>query len=807
MRNRLMLSTALLSLAFTGVARAQKIPAPAAVAPVATADTAATKPLAETKAAAAAKPLAAGNAETFGSLNLGYLGNSVDGDRARLERYRDLRSGVPSSGDFGILADNYKFAFSASNPGYHDQQYVADYNNYGRLKATATWNSIPLNYGFNTLTPWKDQGSNVWTLDPAARLQVQNKVAGVLGIGSTAAQFNQASIFRGLATGFPMQSRRDIMGVGMKYRLTDATRLDLSFSSTRKSGNQPMGASFAFNNGNELPMELDNRTNDVTAAVEWAKPGAGMLRFAWDGSWFKNQFQSLTWDNPLRATDFNNGKAVPLGPFDPSGYSNGNGPAFGRLALPPSNNLNRFSAVGLYKLPAHSTLNGQLSFASMNQNEALIPWTTNTMIANSAVYAAFPGLKTLERPTAEAVVHGVNAQLSYTTQPTEFFGFDMSYRFNDHKDLTPVFDAVEYVRFDAVPEETGGETEHLNVRRNTVETGATFSMPLNSSLKFGYILDDVKRTGRAFSGMRDHTYRVSLDTYSNEYVTLRGIFENTRRVGSGFDQAAITDGGAQPGLRFFDEADMNRDKGTLVLQVTPHEKINFGFLLAAGKDKYNGNGQQFGLLSNSNSSYNFTVGFYPTSAINVGGNYGYEKFSALQKSRNANPFSGVAGAYESWNDSNRDWNLNNDEKVKSAGLYVDLIQALPNTDVRLGYDYSNSDNAFIHSGPRIQEMLTNTALTPGDSKPCAAGLTSCFVMLPDVTNAWHQMKVDVKHMFRPDIGVGFGYAYEKFDVVDFATSDLASGAPRVDPLGAITTGYGNRPYKSNAGMLRVIYMF
>lgn len=779
MRNRLLFATAVLALAFTSVARAQKAPATPDTVPA-----------------------------ISGWFDFGYRGSSVDGDKARWERYRDLRDGLLTKMDVGKETETSALRFSAENIGYHDQQYVADYNNYGKLKVKAMWNSIPLNYAYNTLTPWKDQGGNVWTLDAAARTAVQNKAAGVLGIGTTAANYNQASIYRGLATVFPMQSRRDVMSVDMKYRLTDALGLNLAVSSTKKSGNQPFGAAFAFNDGNELPMTLDNRTNDVTAALEWAKASTGMLRVEWVGSWFKNQFQSLTWDNPLRATDFTNGKLPPLGPYDPSGYSNGNGPAFGRLALPPSNNLNTFSALGLYKMPGHSTLNGQLSLTTMNQNEALIPWTTNTMITTPAVYALFPILSTLERPTAEAQVRGVNALLSYTTRPNEYFAFDMSYRFNDQENLTPIFDASNNVRFDAVPEAVPGtETVHLNMRQNTFETGATFTVLPNASIKFGYILDDVKREVRAVADVTDYTFRVSMDTYGNQYMMLRGVYENTRRKGSGFSELVIEEGGAQPGLRFYDEADRNRNKGTLILSMTPNQKMELGLSLAAGKDVYNGEGHLYGLLDNANSSYNATLAFYPTDAINIGGSYGYEKFSALQKSRSANPLSGVAGAYESWYDANRDWNLDNDETVKNAGLYLDLLKALPNTDIRFSYDYSASDNGFLYSGPRIQELSTNTFLTTGDTKPCATGLTSCFEALPNVTNTWQQMKVDVKHMFRPKMGVGLGYWYEKVDITDFATTNLADGTPRIDPLGAITTGYGNRPYKGQTGMVRLIFMF
>ena len=59
-----------------------------------------------------------------------------------------------------------------------------------------------------------------------------------------------------------------------------------------------------------------------------------MVRLAWDGSFFSNQFDTLVWDNPIRATDFNNGLLPPDGPYDPNGYSNGNGPAQGRMSLP-----------------------------------------------------------------------------------------------------------------------------------------------------------------------------------------------------------------------------------------------------------------------------------------------------------------------------------------------------------------------------------------------------------------------------------------------------------------------------------------
>jgi hypothetical protein len=41
-----------------------------------------------------------------------------------------------------------------------------------------------------------------------------------------------------------------------------------------------VGASFAFNVANEVPLAIDSRTNDANAALEWTKT-RGMFRVGW----------------------------------------------------------------------------------------------------------------------------------------------------------------------------------------------------------------------------------------------------------------------------------------------------------------------------------------------------------------------------------------------------------------------------------------------------------------------------------------------------------------------------------------------
>ena len=735
-----------------------------------------------------------------GSIDFGARMNSLEGDEARYERYRDLRNGAATRFSVTKESGGYVFSAQVDNIGYHDQRYQATYDHNGKVKMAFTWDSIPLHYSYNSSTPWVETSAGVFTLDRAARLAVQNGAANVVGVPGNAAQLATASIFRGLARPFDISAQRDIAAFTSTFMATRDLSLNLAFTSTAKSGSEPKGASFGFNVAGQVPMPLDNRTNDITAAAEWLNR-KGMLRVAWDGSWFRNSIHEILVDNPVRADDMN--------PIDYSGYSSGRGAATSRFATPPDNSMNTVSAAGLLKMPGRSNLNGTVSFTTMNQNDTLIPWTSNNVINSPTVFKTFPGLASLPRSTAEAKVEGVNALLTYTSRPNRFFGLTTRYRYNDRKNLTPTFDAVEYVRMDAVPEETGGETEPFNIRQSTFDVSAMFAVSPRTDLRVGYTVDDVKRTHRDFSGSTDYTFRTTLDTVGTDYLMLRLIYERSERVGTGLELEHLEEAGFQPGLRTYDVADRTRDRGWVVLTLTPTSIFDVSFSLAAARDRFGGEGHEFGLFDNDNTVFNVGLNARPVDKVQMGANFGRDSYSSLMKARNANPdCTPCPGTgYNSWFDTNRNWELDQDEKVNNASVYLDLLHVIKQADIRFSYDYSDSNNSYLHSGPRIQELTTNVALTAGAPRPCAAGLTTCFQPLPTITNKWQRLLVDLQYMFTQHAGLGVGYRFEKFNISDFATVDLQPGTPRIDYLGGIYTGYGNRPYKANTAFVRILYFF
>jgi MtrB/PioB family decaheme-associated outer membrane protein len=698
-----------------------------------------------------------------GIVDFGFRASSVDGDRARFERYRDVRDAAATL-NFGLNREgpNWFMDLAAANVGYTDQQFGALFGT-GRLKGSFSWNQVPLFYSSTTRTPYLQASSGVFTLDAATRLAVQNKQA--IGIPTTVAQAANASVYRPLALLLDTRSRRDTASMSLAYTATREVDVTFSLTSYRRAGNMPWGASFSFNGGVEVPLPIDNRTTDFRAGIEWANR-KGMLRLAYDGSYFDNGIQTLVWDSPFRATDIANS----------AGYSNGDGTSIGRMALSPSNHANTLSAAGMMRLPARSSLTGSFSVSSLRQNEPLIPLTINSAIP----------VTPLSRLSAEGDVRVVNTNIGFSSRPNRYFGFSARYRYHNHDNRTPLFDGDRYVRFDQYMTTGQGETEPFSIERQNFRMDASFTPIRYTAFRVGYGREAVERTYRLFDQTVDNTLRASIDLVGNAYVTVRGLYEHSSREGSGFHAHALSHAGQQPEMRHFDVANRDRDRTTLHLDVTPISVLGFSASIASGRDKYPA--QQFGLLDNDHDSYTVGVHVFPTDQVSFGLTYGHEKYNAMQMSRNANP----AGTdYGSWTDASRDWQLDASEKVNTLGFNLDLIRALPKTEIRLGYDLSDSDQGFLHSGPRIVALAANNTFEP----------------LPNVTNKWQRATADVRYFVSRQIGIGATYWRDKYDVNDFATIDLPDGSPRVDYLGGLILGYGYRPYSANTGFVRVFYLF
>ena len=204
---------------------------------------------------------------------------------------------------------------------------------------SGVFDSIPINYFYDVNSFWGTDGRGRFTLPLDIRQGVQgptnaNNDGRAVGVpcapGGPPATCNSSTVAQALAnrsvyanTGlFPqtqdIQVRRNIVAGTVRYISSPAFSIKLDASTTSRNGNMPWAASYGFNNVNEVAVPIDQRNNELKANTEWVGD-KGMVKLDYWGSSFSNDIQTLTWDNPIRATDFNNGLAPRSGPYDPSG--------------------------------------------------------------------------------------------------------------------------------------------------------------------------------------------------------------------------------------------------------------------------------------------------------------------------------------------------------------------------------------------------------------------------------------------------------------------------------------------------------
>ncbi len=764
---------------------------------------------------------------SLGELDLGYRGGDISGDEARFERYRDLREGVTSFFQLKRHVEKYRFEASASNVGYRDQRVGAEYTD-GKLTVGGMFDSIPMNYLYDAPLIWRNEGGGRFSLPIGLRQAVQGPtnvandgtavgVPCAPGLGPTTCNASTAalaianrSIYNTIISPGDIAVKREIFGVKVGYVPTEALGMTADFSSTGRTGSMPWNMSFAFNNTNQLPAPIDQRNNELKLQTEWVNR-KGMIRLDYWGSYFSNEIQTLTWDNPIRATDYNTGLAVP---FDASAYSNGNGAAFGQAALWPSNTLNSFGATGMLKTIPKTTVNGNVQLTYMRQNESLLPWSVNSTITSPATLALYPGLRGLPRTSAEAAVNSLNALVNVSSRPTRYLTLQARYRYNQHDNNTPSFDGTTFVTFDGavrtftddpLTHHIEGFSEYFHITRKNFDANATFRLADYGSLRVGYANELFDREGRGFSEVSDNQLRLAYDAQLFERLSVRASLDTSRRRGDGYILSGIDyetgPAGTQPGLRYYDEADRDRTKGAVILTANPVDTVGVFVQFATTRDTFLADGsipvgrEQFGLLSQDSDAVVGGIDFTPNDMVHFGASIGRDEFAALQKSRNANP-----PPDPSWVDPARNWTLDNNEVVKTYMAYLDLLGlANAKADIRLSYEFNDSDNAFTYGGPRIPVLQ-------------AAGT---FVPLPNVVNEWNRFTADLKYYFTPKVGVGVGYWFDKFDVSDWNTIDTngpvgftaATGTPRIDWLGGLLTGYGNRPYEGSRVFVRLLYRF
>jgi MtrB/PioB family decaheme-associated outer membrane protein len=687
-------------------------------------------------------------------IDLGIRGTvfGAGSDEARFQRYRDVRNGgTVDRFRMSKDGDGSRYWVQADNVGYRDQRYAASYRNFGRLKADVEWNQIPLFYSQDTRTLYDASSPGQLTLNDSVQSGIQNKTL------TLATALGGASIF-------DLRTRRDVGSVLLTYSATPNVDVNLTFKNTQKTGAYPWGGSFGLSNSTELPVPVDHRTTEFGTSLEYAND-RGFARLGYDGSFFRNNVTSLTWDNPSRVAD-----SATLGP------------AQGRMALWPNTEMNTVSAAGGLNLPARSHATAFLSVASLTNDNILLPYTVNSALVSPA----------LDRASSDVSARVTAMNYTFTSRPLTPLWFSARYRQYNFDNRTTPFKTGNSVNYDTAIVALNQSSEPFGSIRHTFDADVSYAPVMYVGLRGGYTREQVDRTYRVVEQTTEDIARASVDLTGLGWLTVRGVFEHAKRVGSAVDTLELLAIGEQPSLRQYDISDRNQDRFNAIVQITPLSQLSVNGSVGVGRQEYPGT--NFGLRNNDNHVYSAGFDFVPSDKVSLGASLGHEKYTALQASRTATPLTANTVAFlndpaQQFNDPRRDWTDDSADTVRTVTASMDLVKLLPKIDVKLGYDYSRAQSTYTYG------LAANTVI--------AAPL-----QLTPVVNELQRGTIDARYFVSRRAAVGVVYWFDRYRVDDFALGPVASLAqPATAAPTLMLLGYFYQPYTANSVTLRFTYLW
>ena len=676
-----------------------------------------------------------------------------DSDKARFQRYRDVRDGGTVD-RFRVFKDTdvYRFNLQADHVGYRDQRFFGSVNDYGKMKASFEWNQIPLFYSEATRTLYDTSTPGTLLLSDVIQSGIQDKT---LALGTAVAG----------APSFDLRTRRDVATVNLAYSATPNVDLNVNVRNTQKTGGYPWGGSFGIGGAiaTELPVPVDHRTTDLGTSLEFAN-ARGYGRLAYDASFFRNNVPTLVWDNPARVTDSTAG------------------PVQGRMALWPNTEMNTVSAAGGVNLAHHSRASAFVSLGELTNNNPLLPFTINSALASPS----------LDRATSDVKARVTAMNYAFTSRPTTVLWFSARYRQYHFDNRTEPFAVTNGVNFDTSIVALNKESEPFGQLRHTFDGDVTYSPTRILGLRAGYTREEVDRTHRIVEKTTEDIARASVDVTGVSWLSVRGVFEHSKRRGTPVDGLELLAIGEQPTLRQYDISDRDQDRLSTILMVTPVSQFSINGSVAFGRQEYPGT--NLGLRNNDNHVYSLGFDFVPSDHVSLGASYGFEKYTALQASRTATPLPANTEAYlndptQQFNDSRRDWTDDSADRVHTINASIDLLKLLPKTDIKVAYDYSRAESVYAYG------LAANTVIaTP--------------LPLAPVMNELQRGTVDGRYFVTKHLALGLVYWYDKYRVDDFALGPVSSLAqPATGTPTLMMLGYFYRPYTANSVMTRLTYLW
>ena len=607
-------------------------------------------------------------------------------------------------GDIDVISktdDGSRTQLSGRRLGLDSQTLLFEQGVQGRYKLELRHDELPGYHSNSGVSPYVDSGDNTLLL-PNGVIDVEQYRAIELG---TQRQRNRAEI-----SVIPAQN----------------WKTSVSYRQERKDGTMQTGGALGYSTRNmamaTLPKPVDHTTDLIDAAVAYNSK-KGNVELAYHLSMFRNENQSLSWQNPFPD-------------------SSGNAGSFGQLALEPDNDFHQVMLSGGYRLPANSYLSGVLSSGRMTQDQAFLPYSTDPSLATQG----------LPYDSLDGEIKQNIAQLKLSSRPLRNWNFNAAYRYHDHDNNTPQAAYVFPMLDSQPPGKTGKDEDELTAinqpltyTRQTGRFDGKYRFNRHASLQMGYDLENTRRENSEVDKTDEQTLWSKLkwklgDGRTDGWIKVGHI----TRDGSGYHFPEIDKQGQyveNPLLRKYNLADLERDEVRFQFNYTPVERLSFAANMAYSEDQYDES--LIGLTSASNRSATIEGSYIPTDKVTTYAYYTRDLIDSEQSGREA-----IAGSSGSLDERYRpDWFAQTHDSMDSLGLGLQWRGFLPKLSLGADYVYSKGDG---------ETDLQLAAASP----------------FPDIQTRLHSLSFYTLYQRSRNLSFKLHYRHEQYESQDWALDGL-----------------------------------
>ena len=553
-----------------------------------------------------------GEWQTYGVLEIGYLGTSGDDNNALWNRYVDWDSTLI----LGLLdytwerpGDGTYANVRASRISDDDQYYQAVFGRAGSYKIQAFLREMPNVLSNNAKPVWNGVGSNNLTLPPSL-------VPG----GSTVDQVSAVSAATPERT---LSVKRDKQGLGFSMYLTPQWTMYANVTDEERKGARPYGGTFFFNfpfpdNGGvfETTKPIDDSTINLNAGFRYVGQ-VWRMDFGYQGSFYRDSNTSYNFQSPYS-----------LYPVVPGATS---APIYqGQMSTEPDNDYNNLRATFTRKLPMNGELSLTASGGRMSQNDNLIaPINCQGVFGidldgsglgpqNPFLYncANWNTPNALSRRSADMSIDTALGDARIVLQPTSDVTVRGGLRFNreDYRNTylayNPLTGQYGYIsengaQGSVVPGEVGlwypgGGASNLtrisslplDMQTIDANVGADWRIGEHDTLGATYAYAQYEPTNRERTKVDDNSIKLTWVNRALDWLTFRGNYTFLRQSGNDYNYDpyeftysdslpgfVVPEGGLLPhtvdALRKYDVASRDENKVDLMATFMPRDDMTF----------------------------------------------------------------------------------------------------------------------------------------------------------------------------------------------------------------------------------------